>query len=277
MLPGCGGGDAGRPAPARRTTPETRRALETAGQPVEAGQTPVPAAEGWGTLHGRFVLEGTPPELPPLPFTAGNDAFCIGKAPANKAIVRGEKDGLVNAVVYLRLGRNETTKIHPDYEAEFEKPVVLDNNGCEFHPRVVLVRTGQPLVIKNSDPTGHNTKLEGYFNDTIASHEERTETFNKTAALPLPINCGIHPFMLGHMVIQDHPYMAVSGDDGSFEIKNIPAGQHEFQFWHEQGGNLSNLSLPSGATDRRGRAGITIQAGETLDLGEIKVPASLLR
>ena len=50
-------------------------------------------------------------------------------------------------------------EIHPDYEAKLKEPVVLDNNGCAFHPHITLVRVGQTLVIKNSDPTGHNTNI----------------------------------------------------------------------------------------------------------------------
>jgi hypothetical protein len=83
--------------------------------------------------------------------------------------------------------------------------------------------------------------------------------------------------MHGVLVVQDHPYMAASADDGTFEIKNIPAGEHEFQFWHEAPGYLKNLKFQGGSTDRRGRAKLTIPAGGTLDLGDIKVPASVLQ
>jgi hypothetical protein len=82
--------------------------------------------------------------------------------------------------------------------------------------------------------------------------------------------------MKAHLVSLSHPYMAASGDDGTFEIKNIPAGQHEFQFWHEAPGYLKNMKLKAGTTDTRGRAKLTIAAGQTLDLGDIKVPAKVL-
>jgi hypothetical protein len=47
--------------------------------------------------------------------------------------------------------------------------------------------------------------------------------------------------------------------------------------WHEASGYLKNLKFKGGATDRRGRAELTIAAGQTLDLGDIKVPASGLK
>ena len=59
--------------------------------------------------------------------------------------------------------------------------------------------------------------------------------------------------------------------------KNVPAGKHEFQLWHESPGYLKNVKFTGGATQRQGRAELTIPAGGTLDLGEIKVPASMLK
>ncbi len=234
-----------------------------------------PAAE-WGSIKGHFVVDGTPPAQPPLRLT---DDYCIKLNPPNKSLVVDTKGDLANAVVFIRVARNEKIDVHPDYAAELAKPVVLDNKGCEFHPHVTLVRVGQKFVVKNSDPMGHNTKwdlaVNGSFNQIIEVGKEVSVTFAKPEANAAPVHCSIHAFMEGQLLVQDHPYMAVSGDDGTFEIKNIPAGKHSFQFWHEKG-YLSDLKLKGGTTDRRGRADITIKAGETLDLGDLKVPAAML-
>jgi hypothetical protein len=101
--------------------------------------------------------------------------------------------------------------------------------------------------------------------------------FTKAEPMPMPVNCNIHPFMQGHVLVQEHPYMAASGEDGTFEIKNIPAGKHEFQFWHEGTGYMKDLSLKGGKANRQGRVDLEIVAGETIDLGDIKVPAALLK
>lgn len=238
------------------------------------------AAE-WGSLKGRFVVDGTPPTPPPLALIT-KDEYCIQKKPPNESVVVGKGNGLANAVVYLRLGPGKKVDVHPDYAAKLKEPAVIDNNGCQFHPHVVLVRVGQQFVIKNSDPVGHNTKgslfANGAFNPTVPAGEDVKMTFGKVESLPMPVNCSIHPFMAGHMLVQDHPYMAVSKDDGTFEITNIPAGTNEFQFWHEVKGYMKNLKLNKGGTaDIRGRAKLTIAAGQTLDLGDIKVPISALK
>jgi plastocyanin len=236
-------------------------------------------AAGWGSLQGRFVLDGSAPEFPPV--DASKDAYCVEHQPVNEHVVVGDDGGLANVVLYIRLGRRDKIEPHPDYAAALKEPATLDNKYCAFHPHVTLVRTGQTLVIKNSDQTGHNTNLRlvknGATNTTIEAGSETQRSLTKAEAIPLPVDCNIHPFMHGYVLVQDHPYMAVSSEDGTFEIENIPAGKYEFQFWHEASGYMKNLKYKGGALNRQGRADLTIVDGQTLDLGEIKVPASSLQ
>lgn len=235
----------------------------------------VNAAE-WGALKGRFVVDGKPADPPSL--VVDKDQFCIDQMPKNGAIILGADNALANVVVYLRLPRRGKVDIHPDYEAALKEPAVLDNKGCEFLPRVTLVRVGQKLIVKNSDPTGHNTNLRLFsFNPVVPANSQLEIKATKEGRLPEPVQCNIHPFMIGHILSQSHPYMAVSGEDGTFEIKNLPAGKHEIQLWHEAPGYLKDVATKGGKADRSGRINVTIAAGKSLDLGDIKVPASLLK
>lgn len=232
------------------------------------------SAAGWGSLKGRFVLDGQLPQLAPLVVT--KDQYCIDKHPEDESVVVGDDGALANVVVYVRLGRRDTIDVHPDFAPQLDEPVVLDNLGCHFVPHVTLLRTGQPLVLKNSDPVGHNTNV-GMFNQIIPAGGSTPTKIDRGAALPLPVTCNIHPFMKGYVLVQGHPYMAVSAEDGSFEIRNLPAGKREFTFWHEAAGLVKNLKVGNGKTERRGNVELTIADGQALDLGEIKVPVALLK
>jgi len=233
------------------------------------------AAE-WGSLKGRIVVDGTPAK--PAPLAVTKDQYCIDKKPMNDSIVIGKDNALVNAVVYLRVATGQKVAVNPEYDAKAKEPVVLDNKGCSFHPHISLVRVGQTLDIKNSDPVGHNTNVAVFaFNQTIPTDGHAEIKAGAAGPLPTPVVCNIHPFMKGYVLAQDHPYMTVTGEDGTFEIKNIPAGKHDFQFWHEAAGYLKDVALKGGKTDRRGRAELTIPAGQTLDLGDLKVKASGLK
>lgn len=236
----------------------------------------VNAAE-WGSIKGRIVVDGEAPKAAPLAVD-NKDPFCLTAKPVNQSIVVGKDNALENAVVYVKVGAGQKIEINPEYEAEFKKPVVLDNSGCAFHPHITLVRKGQALTIKNDDPTGHNTNIAMFaFNQTVPAKGQLDIKASVAQSIPNPVVCNIHSFMKGHILSLEHPYMAVSGPDGTFEIKNIPVGTHEFQFWHEVPGYLKNVKMKAGATDARGRAKLKIAAGETLDLGDIKVPASALK
>jgi hypothetical protein len=238
--------------------------------------TATPAAE-WGSLKGRFVVDGEAAKPTPIAITKDPE-YCGQHKLMTESVVVGKDNTLANAVVFLRAPLGKKIDIHPDYEAKLKVPAVLDNHFCSFHPHIVLLRKGQTLTIKNSDPVGHNTKIELFsFNQTVASNGQVQVTNTKDFALPTPIECNIHPWMKAQLVSLAHPYMAASGEDGTFEIKNIPAGPNqEFQFWHEASGYLKNVKLKTGTTDTRGRAKLTIPAGQTLDLGDIKVPAKML-
>jgi len=241
------------------------------------GSTSLPAAE-WGSLKGRFVVDGTPGKPAAVVITKDPE-YCGKHDLVDETVKVGKNNGLENAVVFLRAGLGKKVDVNPEYEAKLKEAVVLDNHFCSFRPHIVLLRVGQKLTIKNSDPPpiGHNTKIELFsFNQTIASNGQTEITDSKDFALPTPVECNIHTWMKAHLVSLAHPYMAASGQDGTFEIKNMPAGTQEFQFWHEAPGYLKNMKLKSGTTDARGRTKLTIAAGQTLDLGDIKVPARIL-
>jgi hypothetical protein len=47
----------------------------------------------------------------------------------------------------------------------------------------------------------------------------------KAEKRPAAAVCSIHPWMKGYVLITDHPFAAVTKDDGSFEITGVPAGK----------------------------------------------------
>jgi len=238
---------------------------------------PVQAAD-WGTLKGRFVYDG--PKVVPEKLTINKDVqVCSKHTPIDESLLVDENGGVANVLVYIRVPRGETLDVHPDYEKTADAEVVLDNKHCRFAPHVALLRTSQKLVLKNSDPVGHNTKADCFFNPSfnvlIPSGGSIEQQMGQPERLPVRVACNIHPWMSGFLLIREDPYMAVSAEDGTFQIQNIPAGTHEFQFWHEKSGYLGGIKLGSaGETEKRGRAELAIKSG-TLDLGNVTLPAAL--
>lgn len=237
------------------------------------------SAAEWGNLKGRFVVEGEVEETGKINITKDIE-FCSKHDLEDETLELGENGALQNVVVYLYTRRGRDVDVHPDLQSA-DEPAQLDNEGCRFDPHVLFVRTGQKLVVHNSDEgIGHNTNVTPVrnpgFNQLIAYDGNFEYTFDNEEPVPVPVACNVHPWMNGYLVVRNNPYVAISGEDGSFEIKNIPAGEHNFVFWHEADGNLRGLQVGDEQADRRGRVELEIPAGETLEVGEIKVQPNML-
>lgn len=237
----------------------------------------LPAAD-WGDLTGTFVFDGKPGEAKALAITQ-DQAFCNkNKAKlVNESLVVGKEGGIRNIIVYMYL-RSDDAKpsIHPSYEMKIKDKVKLDNVGCRFEPHVVLVRTGQTLVLGNPDAVGHNTKIDTFTNPAInpllPAGASLDQKYGAPERLPTQVSCNIHPWMTAWVVIKDNPYFAVTDAKGKFTIKNVPAGKWTFQFWQEKAGYVQDVSVGGKKTKwTRGRLAVDIPAQGTKDLGTIKV------
>ena len=154
----------------------------------------------------------------------------------------------------------------------------MDNHNCRFTPRMMAVRTGQVFEFKNSDPIAHNAAVyarrNSPFSEIIAINQPLQKKFAKFETLPVRVDCSIHPWMKAWLVVSEHPYVAVSSEDGSFEIADIPAGEWKFRFWHERPGYLKTLVKgDQPAPLEKGIWVINVTADRTLDLGELIAPA----
>ena len=232
--------------------------------------TTAAGADEWGTIKGRFTFGGAAPTAAEL--KADKDVEVCGKHKlVSEELVVGTDKGIANVVVYVR---DKGVKVNPA-AAEAAKTVkpVLDNAGCRFEPHVVFVQTGQELVIKNSDSVGHNSNVATVknppSNNLIPAGQQATTSFSSDEAIPAQVTCNIHPWMKAWLLVRPNPYGAVSKADGSFEIKDVPAGEVELQFWHEKAGYIGEMTI-GGKSEKasKGRKKVTVAAGGT-DLGEI--------
>ncbi len=228
----------------------------------------------WGTLKGRFVFDGEVPERAKLAVTKDTEV-CGNFELRNEQLVVGEDKGIRDVVIWVR---DSDVDVHPDLEAGGDA-AVLDNKDCRFAPHIVLVKAGQPLNIKNSDPVAHNSLIQfranTQVNENIPIGGTKDVAITKEERLPVSVKCSIHPWMQGYVVVRDNPYMAATSEDGHFEIANLPTGvEIEFQVWHEKSGYVDEAASDGSALNwERGRFTKIIAPGDN-DLGELVIPAS---
>jgi hypothetical protein len=244
---------------------------------ISSGAVTAQPVTGWGTLKGRIVFDGQPPAPEPLDITRDQEVCGELRLVDESLVVDPENRGIRHVAVWL--DSRDAVPVHPDLMAFPEMLTVLDNRQCRFEPRMVAVRTGQVMALKNSDPIAHNAAVFARrnqpFSEIIPFDQPLQKKFARAETLPVRVDCSIHAWMKAWIIILDHPCVAVTGPDGRFEIRNIPAGDWKFHFWHERPGNLLQLRQGDSmvALDK-GQWSITIHPDGEHDLGVLKVDAA---
>jgi hypothetical protein len=206
-------------------------------------------AADWATVKGQVVF----PENKPIPkrealnVTQDKD-HCLAKGDIldQSVVVNPKNRGVKNVVVWLRPDDKDAKakftkeQIHPDDAKRKPADVVIDQPCCMFEPRVTCVRVGDKLVVKNPAPVPHNffwsSANNGEYNRTIPKMDEFKMPDPLVAeGPPIQYKCTIHGWMTGYVRIFEHPYYAVTDENGNFEIKNAPVGKYRIVYWHENG------------------------------------------
>ncbi len=279
LLAGCDRRPAIGPEANAAEALDLRKKLAAGGssETAAAGGATETAATGWATIKGTFKVAGAPPT--PGKINADKDTAVCGKHPLfDESVTVGKDGGLQNVVIFCR---TKKPPVHPDYAESASANVVLDNKDCRFEPHVVVMRSGQTLQVKNSDPVGHNTKYDGVqsppFNVLIPANSDSLQKISVEEGLPVKVGCSIHPWMGGWVVVRSDPYAAVTSDTGAFELKNVPAGKElEFQLWQEKKGPLTSVKVDGVKVDTKGRFKVKLDPDKELTLA-FEVPADALK
>lgn len=261
---------------------ESIREAFSSGGGGSGGGAAAATGTGWATLKGRFIYDGDPPQMEPYLVNKDQAACTIGgKAPLQETLLVDEATkGIANVAVFVR----SASRVHESAASPTEQSELFDQEHCVFLSHVFPLTLGQTMVIKNSDPVGHNTKIDGKngLNQTIEAGKSIDFTPQKEEAIPVSVQCSIHPWMIAYMLPRENGYYAVTAKDGSFEIANVPAGEDlEFQVWHESAtgpGGALVLATPEVKElkwSKKGRFKLKLAEDETKEL-EITVPAEAL-
>lgn len=221
-------------------------------------------------LKGKFVLTGDVPAPTPITDGKAESDFPGQKLTLQNLVVDPTSKGIANIAVYVRTADVAAT---PAAEKALAPTVAIDNKGGQFHPHMVGLWSGkQKLVFKNSDPVSHNSNFAfAGVNPLLTPNSEQEIPVSGVKLLPQELSCSIHPWMKAFVIVRDNPYVAVSGADGSFALKDLPTGTElEIQVWHERAGFL--VAKPEWA---KGRFTVTLSADQ--DLGEISVDPKLFK
>ncbi len=279
-LAGCGGYSSTGPSPDMDAALKLRAALASAktassGATTDKGPAAAQKFDGWASLKGRFVFDGAKPAQQSI--TPSKDQAVCGAHPLfNESVVIGDDKGVANVIVFVRTPK---LPVNDEYTKSAADKVVLDNKGCRFEPHVIGIRVGQTLVLKNDDPVAHNSNIKGSLlvaNPLIPSGSTFETHVDAAEGQPVVVTCNIHDWMKGWIVARPDPYFAISDASGNFEIKDLPAGDLEFQVLHESAGPIA-VNRPDLNWTDKGRFTVSLKKGEEKDLKDLTLTAAALK
>ena len=211
-----------------------------------------------GSLSGRIVLTAPIPKVPPLKVLP-NGQPNFGHFPTDEqrarwtaAMVEVEDQslrvsadgGLADAFVYLR--KPPTGYVPPQPPDEPAIVEVIDFHS--MHPRVQIVRVGQPVLFRNAHDHVSNFRFSPIYSEALnfllQPGQRRQEPYVFAKSEPVPVT--VHSDLLNidaYILAVDHPFAAITDADGRYEIKDLPAGEHTLFAWHERVGSTSSYSL----------------------------------
>lgn len=195
-----------------------------------------------GTIGGRVTYEGTPAKMEPIDMS--RDPSCADMyttPPSAETVVIGSFNRLANVLVYVSAGA-------PD-DAAPSTAAVFSQKGCRYIPHVLAFQINQELRIQNQDPTSHNIHPLPKFNrewikSQLPGTPPITETYHKAEIFP--VKCNVHPWMRGTFAVMRNSHYFVTGDDGSFTLRNLPPGKYTITAWHEYFGDQSQEVIVTG-------------------------------
>ncbi|HXM39190.1 MAG TPA: carboxypeptidase regulatory-like domain-containing protein [Gemmatimonadales bacterium] len=219
--------------------------------PAPAAQPAVTPSEAGGTITGKIKFTGTAPRNRPIDMS--EEAACKAKyktnPPVEETVVAGPANALANVFVYIREGVPASAK----YQAPATS-VVLDQNGCRYHPHVLGIMVGQGLEIVNSDPVLHNIKAIAKknrpFNVSQPSAGMKTVRTFSAPEVMVSLQCNVHGWMNAYLGVRPDPFYAVSGPDGSFKITGLPPGTYTIEAWHEKFGTQTATVTVAGTESK---------------------------
>jgi hypothetical protein len=181
-----------------------------------------------GTIEGKVRFSGSPP--PPKIIEVGQDQEVCGKV-QNIYEVEVKDGGVKNVLVRI-------VEISKGKDFDFQE-AVLGQEGCEFKPHIVLTSPGK-LTLLTSDPMPHNIHTMSMMNPSInvtLTKLVRKSSLQVDFPETIEVKCDLHGWMKAFVVVAEHPYYAITGDAGSFQLRDVPPGRYELEVWHEKLGS----------------------------------------
>jgi plastocyanin len=185
------------------------------------------------TIKGNIRYAGAPIEKKKTSVTI--DQYVCGKEKEPEDLLVSSNNGIRNAVVSLQNVPSAAKRVW-----NFA-PAKMDQKQCSFTPRVVIVPVGGTVEFLNSDRLLHNVRSTGKENPPFNRAQPHARSISFVFKQPelLRVDCDLHSWMRGWVMVAEHPFYAVTNEQGEFVLENVPPGKYTLQVWQERLGKVT--------------------------------------
>lgn len=180
-----------------------------------------------GAITGMVRFQGPIPE--PYVIWVTKDEEVFGKTVPDERLLISKQGRIKNVVITVE--GVQQGKRWPGL-----KPSLVNEKG-RFIPHVQVARKKTRLEIVNRDPVLHNShgfqSRRTVFNPALPIQGFKVRARLRRAGI-IEVMCDVHDWMNGWVVVLEHPYFAITGEDGTYTITKIPPGTYKVTAWHEK-------------------------------------------
>jgi polysaccharide lyase family 4-like protein len=220
------------------------------------------AVENGGTIAGKVTMTGGKPIPKAFNLVTFPDPVYCGRISTGtgwrllEEFNAASDGGLKDVVVWLV----EVPKGKP---FSF-KPPVIEARDCRFLPFVTTVKNQNDVVVVNMDPVMHdiqayetshlgprvlfNTPLPmnphhrrevgAHSHEHLAGEPMKEKVYLTKGRRIFVMQCGFHAYMVSWGIAVDNPYYAITDENGSFSIDDVPPGEYTLVVWHPETGPI---------------------------------------
>ncbi len=184
-----------------------------------------------GTLKGAIQYMGKIP-APVVHQTGKYKKACGPEIQGESLILENQK--VKNVVVWLEGKKAKKLKNKPGTYR-------IDQKNCTYSPHLLAMPQGSILEVLSSDPINHNIHTYSFENDPFNIMFLPGQDYRQEMEEPevVKVSCDLHGWMEAYIVITPNAYFATTGNDGAYEIKDVPPGKYTLKVWHETLGEES--------------------------------------
>ena len=184
-----------------------------------------------GTIKGEVKYSGKVPA--PITYKTGKFKKVCGPEILDESLII-ENQSVKDVVIWLEGKQAKKLKSKPG-------TYTIDQKKCAYSPHVLAMPQGSELKILTSDPINHNIHTYSFDNDPINIMFLPNQDYTQEMEEPevIKVTCDLHSWMVAYIVVTPHSYFAMTGKNGTFEIKDVPPGKYTLKVWHESLGEES--------------------------------------